>query len=345
MRWMLLTLFAFVGACSKLPVKDALNEQPQLVRVTSAIPARLESHVNAAGTVRLKREVSLSFNSGGRIASLNIHEGERVRAGQILAQLDRTSLKAAAVSASAQAARANANLKRYTQLAANGWVTKVQFEAARAEAVSASAVATQIDFEYKHASIVASTTGVVLKRQAEAGQVVAAGSSIIVLGDTSAGFVLQLAMTDTDVARISLGQQAVVALPGLAPATLKSTVSEIGARSDDATGTFRVDLTLPTHPSLRSGLIGTARLYFDSRQFGDNAVAIPIAAVFGARADEGFVYVFDQKSGRIHARMITLGPLNDMSLIVLKGLVSGEEVVIAGVDRLRDGMVVKRAKA
>jgi multidrug efflux pump subunit AcrA (membrane-fusion protein) len=139
-----------------------------------------------------------------------------------------------------------------------------------------------------------------------------------------------------------LGQSAVVSLPGPVPTTFTATVSEIGAQSENSTGTFRVVLALPPQPGLRSGLIGSARLDLGNRQAKEGAVAIPVAAVFGARADEGFVYVFDRKFGRIHRRLIAIGQLTDGSLTVLKGLAPREEVVISKMDQLRDGMVVKR---
>jgi hypothetical protein len=95
-----------------------------------------------------------------------------------------------------------------------------------------------------------------------------------------------LATSDADIVPIRVGQGAEVTLEGLAPVTFPATASEIGARTNDATGTFRVDLALPPQPGLRSGMIGTARPNIEYKQAQEAAaVSIPVAAVFGARAD------------------------------------------------------------
>jgi multidrug efflux pump subunit AcrA (membrane-fusion protein) len=67
---------------------------------------------------------------------------------------------------------------------------------------------------------------------------------------------------------------------------------------------------------------------------------VPTPALFAARADEGFVYVHDAASGRVRRRMVTLGPVDDAGVIILSGLAVGEQVVVTGIDRLRDGQRV-----
>jgi multidrug efflux pump subunit AcrA (membrane-fusion protein) len=97
MRLLLLNtaMLILVAACSSKPSKTPLVEQVQIVRVANAVTALAGTRLDVTGTVRLKREVALAFNTGGRIAALNINEGDSVRPGQVLAKLDRTSLQAA----------------------------------------------------------------------------------------------------------------------------------------------------------------------------------------------------------------------------------------------------------
>lgn len=344
MRWSAspIILIAIVTACTNNTTAKPEEQPDRVVRVAKVVASANESYLDISGTVRLKREVSLSFNTGGRIAEISVRDGDFVRSGQVLARLDRTSLRAATASAEAQAANAEADYERLKTLHAEGWVTRAQFESARARAISNRASAEQAKFDYRTGVIVATGPGVILRRQAELGQVVAAGVPVVILGDLKTGFVLQLPIAESDVADLQPNQLALVTLPTIAAEPFGAVVSEISARSDDSTGTFRVELKLPPMSGLRSGLLGTARLLLTNQSLRVNAVSIPAAAVFGARADEGFVYVVNQQTKRLHRRMVEIGSLDNSMLTVKSGLSPGENVVVSGVERLRDGMTVQQ---
>ncbi len=313
---------------------------PITVALAAAQPASGGSRLVISGTVRLKRETPLSFNTAGRIAAIAVREGDAVRAGQMLARLDPTSLDASLASARAEAARADADYRRLAGLFAKGWVTAPRVESARATAAAAAARVRQTGFDTGLASVRAPTAGIVLRRPAEPGQIVTPGQTVLVLGELAAGYVLRVPLADADLARVQRGQPASITIPALGPTPLAASVSEIGARGDDATGTFRVELALPARPGLRSGLIGTAQLQFAGPAATGTAVTVPATAVFSARADEGFVYVHDAASGRVRLRQVALGPLDDTAVTVTSGLRAGDTVVVSGVERLRDGLPV-----
>ncbi|WP_164158287.1 biotin/lipoyl-binding protein, partial [Sandarakinorhabdus rubra] len=118
---------ALAGCGSEAPPPPA--RAPALpVRVATVQPASGTSDLVVAGTVRLKRETPLSFNTPGRIAAILVREGDRVAAGQVLARLDTTSLGAAQASARAEVVRAAAELKRSEDLFRKGWVTAPRVE-------------------------------------------------------------------------------------------------------------------------------------------------------------------------------------------------------------------------
>lgn len=329
-----------MAACSSEAPPPKIAESPVPVALATAEPASGGSSLLVSGTVRLKRETPLSFNTGGRIAAITVREGDSVARGQVLARLDPTSLSAASSSARAEAARAEADLRRLESLFQKGWVTAPRVETARAAAAAARARVDQAGFEVGLATIRAPASGLILRRPAEPGQIAAPGQTVLILGEATSGYVLRVPLADADLARVRIGQLAAVSIPALGRLPLAARVSEIGARGDDATGTFRVEMALPDRPGLRSGLIGSALLRFGGEGPVGGAVNVPATAVFSARADEGFVYVYDPASGRVKLRPVSLGPLDDNALTVTAGLAPGEKVVISGPDRLRDGRQV-----
>lgn len=348
--WMVLLVLTGCGADSPVPPpgsgatapRPVAAEAPVAVRLATALAADADASLEVSGTVRLKRETPLAFNAGGRIATITVREGDAVRRGQVLARLDPTSLAAASSSARAEAERADADYRRLAALFAKGWVTAPRVETARAAALAARARVTQAGFDVGLATIRAPSAGSVLRRPAEPGQMASPGQTVLILGEAASGYVLRLPLADADLERVRLNQPATVTLTGLAGPPLPARVSEIGSRGDDATGTFRVELALPAHPGLRSGLIGTARLRLAGAGTlpAVGAVVVPASAVYAARADEGFVYVYTPATRTVRNRLIQLGPLDDRTITVTAGLKPGEVVVRSGVDRLRDGIRV-----
>lgn len=337
----ILTVLA-LAACSE-PVAPPPAEEAVAVALATVVPASGSAGIGITGTVRLKRETQLGFSTAGRIAAIEVLEGQRVGAGQLLARLDPTGLDAGLASARADAVRTEAERKRMATLIAQGWVTRGRMDDAEAAAAAARARVTQTGFDARLGRITAPTAGIVLRRAAEPGQIVAAGTPVLTLGELASGYVLRLPVSDADLAGIRIGQRAAVTLPALSPAPLTAVVTEIAARGDDRTGTFQVELRLPVVPGLRSGLIGSATLATGKPAVA-GPVAIPATAVFAARADEGFVYVYRPGSGTVKARLVQLGALDDRSVTVTAGLQPGEQVARSGVDRLRDGSRVSVAR-
>lgn len=338
-RWLSsLGVAAALAGCDSAaaPVADPV-QRPILVAVAEAQPASADAGVLATGTVRARRETALSFMSPGRVAAVLVEDGQAVAKGQLLAQLDPTTIGAGAVAARAEATRAQAELRRVQALADKGWVTRQRLEAAQATAAAAQAQVSATSFDVRFTRIYAPAAGVVLRRHVESNQTVNAGTPVVTIGEASGGYVLRVPLPDADLARLRLGQGATVTIPALGPRPLPATVTEIAARGDERTGTFEIELALAPMPGLRSGLIGEARV----RVAGENgAVAIPAGAIWQARADEGFVYVVDPRTRTAKARLVQLGPVDDREVVVSGGLAPGESVVSAGVDRVRDGVRV-----
>jgi len=326
------------------------SEAPPPPKAAQALPVRLatvrlvngNSVLLVSGTVRLKRETPLSFNTPGRIAAILVRDGDRVAAGQVLARLDITALGANVASAQAEVVRAKSDLTRLEDLFKKGWITAPRVEQARATMAAAQARQRAAGFDVGLAVLRAPSAGVVLSRPGEPGQIAQPGQAVLTLGEMGQGFVLRVPLADRDAARVKLGQPATVRIAALGPAPFSGQVSEVGARGDDGTGTFRIEVKLPANARLASGQIGEAELLLGAAHAGAPLI-VPATAVFAARADEGFVYVLEPVTRRVRQRQVALGEVAEAGVIVTAGLQPGEQVVTTGIDRLRNGQVVQIA--
>lgn len=335
-------LVGLLSACGA-PEAETAAPPPLDVRVATVAATSSADSITAAGTVALRRETQLGFTSDGRIAQLTVNEGDRVRVGQLLAALDPTTTAASLASAQAERERASREYERSRALLEQGWVPKARVDSAEAALRSAEAQVRSAGFQTGNSRIVAPGSGIILSRLAEPGQVVAAGTSVLVLGESASGMVLRLAVPDRDAVRLRPGTPVAVEIGALPGETLTGRIIEIAGRADRATGTFLVEVGLPADTRLRSGQIGSARMM--AQGAATTTLAVPPQAIFSARAGQGFVYVVD--GNRVRVRRVSLAETGDASIRISSGLRAGERVAVTGIDRLSDGAtirVVERAR-
>lgn len=323
-------------ACSDKPQPSPIERIP-----VSTMKLELSSQaatVTAIGSVAARRELSLGFTTAGQIKTLMVNEGDQVRKGQLLAALDAEQVGSALSAALAEEQRAEAEYLRNSRLSSAGWVTQSRLDGVKAALDAARAAVRARRFAAETARITAPNDGIILARLAEPNEVVAAGMPVVILGDRAGGFVLRVSLADRDVAKIALGAVAKVRLEALNLA-LTGRVIEIAGRADQATGAFQVEISLPSAAGLRSGLIGRAEIQVQPDRASPRPLQIPPAALYAARAGEGFVYVIDN-SNRAWLRKVILGETTDAGASVLAGIRPGERIAVSALDRLRDGAAV-----
>jgi RND family efflux transporter MFP subunit len=331
--WMLIALLSSCGTSEpEKPADPAID-----VRVATVGSSSEAGTITAAGTVAQRRETALGFTSAGRIARLSVNEGDSVRVGQLLAALDPTTTASTLATAEAERVRAAREYERSRDLFAKGWVPRPRVDSAEAALRAAEANVRSAGFQASNSRIVAPGSGIILSRLAEPGQVVAAGTPVLVLGEAASGMVLRLAVPDRDAARLRSGTPVQVSIGALGDEALTGRIIEIAGRADPATGTFLVEVGLPSDARLRSGQVGNARMLAEGA--ASTALAVPPQAVFSARAGQGFVYIVD--GNKVRARRVEIAETSDNGIRVLSGLRTGERVAVSGIDRLSDGDTVR----
>lgn len=312
------------------------------VQVMTVQQDNLQRTLNAVGTVRYRRETPLGFTTAGKVASVRFDAGDFVKRGTLLAALDGTSVGADLSVATAERERARAELERIRSLYADGWVTKARFEAADAATKAAEARVRQAGFASGTSQLYAPSSGVILSRTVQAGQVISAGTPVMVLGENDDGFVFRVPIVDRDAAKLRIGMAADIAIESLDGAPINATISEIDGRANEATGAFTVQFRLANRPQLRSGQIGTATIKLPASTNG--ALQIPAGALFGVRTGEGLIYVVDAKN-RVETRNVVIERVTDDYVIVNGGVKPGDTIVTSGLEKLRTGARVRPIKA
>lgn len=338
-----LVLAPLSGCSNGKAEKASASDEIFPVQTITVQPSNMLRTLSAVGTVRYRRETPLGFTTSGKVASVRFDAGDFVKRGVLLAALDTTSVGADLNVAEAERARAQADFARIEELYKEGWVTKARYEAAQAAAKSSSARVSQARFSTGNAHIYAPSSGVILSRAVEPGQVVGPGTVAVILGQADQGFVFRVPVVDRDASKLRVGMAAEILLEATDAGPITATISEIDGQANAATGAFTVQFSLPAQAKIRAGQIGTATIKLPAAN--DGALQIPASALFGVRTGEGLVYVVDPKTSRVQTRNVMIERLMDDFVIITGGLQQGDQIVISGVEKLRTGSKVRATAA
>jgi RND family efflux transporter MFP subunit len=325
---------------------------PQAPRVTVMVPGQtsVAANVTGTGSIAARREMPVGVQGeGGMVREVLVDAGAYVRAGQVLAVIDRSvqTAQLAQARAQAQAAAANArlaeaNLARAQQLVAGGFVSKADIDqrtatrdSARAQAAVAAASVREIEARLARLDIRAPAAGLILERNIEPGQIVSSGSPTPVFRMAKDGQLeLEARVAEQDMASLRVGMPAKVTPVGQQRAlTGEIWLIEPSINPQTRLGTVRV--ALPRDPALRVGGFAAAQIA------GATAVrpVLPQSALL-SDAEGSFVYVIDANN-KVVRRDVVTGEPGETGISVLSGLTGRERVVQSAGAFLNQGELVK----
>ena len=327
------------------------SEEPiRAVRVQTVGVDGMHSGAEYAGEVRARVETRLGFRVGGKIIARKAEAGQRVRAGDVLAQLDPQDYQLSADAARAQVVAASTNrdlaaadLKRYKDLKDQNFISGAELErrdaiykAAQAQLEQAQAQLSGQGNQAAYTRLVADVSGVVTAVDAEVGQVVAAGTPVVRIAQDGPRDVV-FAVPEDKLALLKVGTEAEIR--GWAGGnSLKGTIREVAASADLVTRTFLVKVALPTQDALPLGT--TVSVVPQALARGSlQVIKLPTSA---CRRDgsASAVWVVDAASMTVKSQPVVIATADGNDVVVASGLQPGMLVVVAGVHVLSPGQKV-----
>lgn len=345
----LAALSLVLAACSK---QDAAPEPVRAVRtMTVAAGAAAGAHEYAA-EVRARTESRLGFRVAGKLTSRPAEVGQRVQAGQVLAQLDPVDLKlqqdaAQAALRAAQSAYdlSAAEFKRYKELRDQGFISALELErrdtalqAQKAQLDQAKAQSAVQGNLAAYAALTATAAGVVTGVDAEVGAVLAAGTPVVRLAHDGARDVVFAVPEDTVAgARALLGKAGAIRVrPWGGAAAVPATVREVAAAADPATRTFQVKADVGSAP-VQLGQTMTVVVDLPQR---NGVIKLPLTAVMRQQSQTA-VWLLDRAAMTVKVQPVVVAGADGNDVLVASGLAAGATVVTAGVHTLTPGQKVK----
>lgn len=340
-----LGLVLLTTACKR---QESPPEAPRTVMVTH--PVLNQASVNSyAGEVRSREESVLSFRVPGKISQRLVNVGDRVTANQPLARLDATdadlnlnAAKAQLESAKSAASTARTELDRYQQLVGSNAVSRSQYDQIANQYKNAQSALQQAQSNYEvarnqsdYSLLSANKSGVIVARQIEVGQVVAAGQAAYTLAIDGEREVL-IGIPEQLISQFKERQPVKVSMWSDPNRLWPAYVREISPAAD-ASRTYAVRVSFEDpHAPVK---IGQSARVFVSNAAAPDELQLPLSAV-SAEQSRSFVWVLDGKSSSLQRRFVSIGTYGRDSVPVLSGLNRDDWVVVGGVHMLHEGQKV-----
>ncbi len=343
-----LALAVLLTACGSGEVASQ-EQRPVLVVLPGVADVGVSS---LTGEIRARQESPLAFRVSGKLLARRVDIGDQVKRGDLLATLDPGDQQAQARAAQARLSaaqaewgRARADQVRFAALAKDQLISRSTMDAHNASAAAAQDQVTvaraELDVARNQAAysrLQAPADGVITSRQAEAGQVVAAGQAIFTLAVDGAREVA-FAVPESQKAAIHPGQAVRVEVWSDPGKHWPGTVREVAPAADPASRTYAARATLDA-PVGALQLGQSARVFIDTEHSGQAAVlSIPLTAL-QRDGDAIAVFVVDRKTSTLALQPVTVGPYGDDRVPVTAGLAEDAWVVAAGGHLLRAGQKV-----
>ncbi len=374
LRWLLLAALALAAVLIAQRVWQARQAAAQPPQAAASAPdtaspllelaaldvrtvrqLQLTRVLDVSGTLRAVNSATLKTKVAAELKTLSVREGDTVRAGQVLGQLDSTEFDLRLRQAEQQAAAARAQLEfaqrqlgNNKALVAQGFISptaldlSVSNEAAAQANLQAALAAVELARKARaDTTLLAPIAGQVAQRLAQPGERLALDARVLQIVDLSK-MELEAAIAPQDVSALRTGARAQLQLEGSGNA-LTATVARINPSATAGARTVTAYLSLAPHPSLRDGLYARGSIELGQR----SVLALPLSAV---RNDQAQPYAVRINGDRADRRVLTLGQQGVPAeagqrredwVEVLSGLQAGDRVLAASAGVVPDGARLK----
>ena len=318
-----------------VPENGQDRNKPTKVAVVDVEPVPLRDILLLPGETEAWKDVRVAADKSGKVEWIGPREGETVARGQLLAKIDVSALKAALDRATAAFNLADALYQRRLRLFDRTIINQETLDHSRTERTVAQGNLKQAQVEYERGFARSPISGRVDHLYVDEGEFVNRGQPMADLVNINK-IEINVSVPEMDVHYLHPGQKAILTVDALADRTFDGTVEFVAFKADPATRTFLVRvLTGNPEQEIRPGMI--ARVAFVRRVIPDALVA-PLFALVDKGGER---LLFVEEDGIAHARTVTTGIIQEDKVQIVRGLKTGDRLIVVGQTQVEEGMRVE----
>ncbi len=310
------------------------------VAVMPVMRQNFKSYFQVQGYVTTDAQAKIYPNPMGQgiIRKIYVREGDRVSAGQKLAQIDDAVTRQMLGQLEVNLAVETENYNRIKKLWEQKIGSEMQVLQARRAKENFEEQLKQLREQIAQFVITAPISGTVDKIYSKEGEAAAIGTPMPVMSIINPGSNYMLAdISESYIGIIAQGQQAEVMIPNLD--TISTKISLIGNTIKTANRTFEVRMDLPAgNSNLKPNLVGSVRF---ADYAADSTVVLPSSLIMKDAEERSFVFINDNMKAK--KVIVTTGKSYEGQTEILNGLVGGESIISKGARKLVDGQEIRIA--
>jgi membrane fusion protein (multidrug efflux system) len=312
----------------------ARSSAPAFVTLAPVRSERISQKLEALGNARANESVDISTKISNIVTAVTFRDGERVKRGHVLVQLDNAQARADVAAAQAAVTESESLYNRSRELLDTQALSKSSFDQLEATLKANRARLGAASARLEDTVIRAPFSGRVGLRRVSVGTLISPGDVITTLDDTSV-IKLDFAVPENFLASLREGLTIRATAPAFPGRTFAGSVSSIDSRVDIATRSVTVRALLANEDgALKPGMFLNVSLANDERE----ALVIPEEALTPEAERQ---YVFVVTDGKVSRREVRIGGRRPGSVEILAGVVAGERVIVEGTQKVRDGAMVR----
>ena len=316
------------------PAGAARNSGPASVTLAAVRSERVSQKLEALGNARANESVDISTKISNIVTAVTFRDGERVKRGQVLVQLDDAQARADVAAAQAAVTESESIYNRSRELLNTQALSKSSFDQLEATLKANRARLSAASARLEDTVIRAPFSGRVGLRRVSVGTLISPGDVITTFDDTSV-IKLDFSVPENFLASLREGLSIRATAPAYPGRSFTGSVSSIDSRVDLTTRSVTVRALLANlDGALKPGMFLNVLLANDERE----ALVIPEEALT-PEAERQYVFVVTE--GKVSRREVRIGGRRPGSVEVVAGLSAGERVIVEGTQKVRDGASVK----
>jgi len=309
--------------------------RPIAVKVVSVKPTTESASLKFSGTIEENSGTAVSFATAGTVKHVYVSNGQSVVKGQLLADIDPTTLEQLHNAALATLSQAEDAYERMKQLHDANSLPEIQWvdvQSRLAQAQSSEQIARRA---LKDARIVAPVSGIIAGKSVEVGQNVLPSLTVMKIVEIN-NVKVNVSVPESEISTIGRGSEVNITVPALGNAKFRGVVSEKDVTANMLSRTYDVKALInnASH-QLMPGMICSASIGQNSTS---SAITLPIDAV--QLSNKNFYYVWTVINGKAHRTFVEVGSVTPTGVVITGGLDKSDIVIVEGQQKVSEGMEV-----
>jgi len=335
-----LTVVILISGCGEeKSTGNKISDSKKSIKVKTIIVEEPTQNIilGYSGIIVPTLAIPLSFQLPGSLNKIYVDEGDHVRKGQTLAELDKTSFQNIFLAAQAMQNQAKDAYDRLKTVHDKGSLPEIQWEEIKSKLEQANSSAQIAKQNLDNCSIIASTQGIIGSRNAEVGSTIIPGNPIFKLVIIDEVFV-RVSVPENEINRIKKGQIVRIQIPAIGNDSYSGQVEKIGVMANPISKTYEIKIRVKnTNLKIKSGMVSNVEIII---QDPNSKITIPYQAVIKNGDDHNYVFKVNSKTNTVEKKIVEVGELSNNMIQIISGVSVGDILVVEGQHKLADNYTV-----